>query len=358
MMQLRIFFALGLSATALIVIGCSKKEPMPPATSTPPAQTMPNTSKASLPAPPPAEVKQAAPAKPAVPAPAVPLAAREEMPSKPATEAKRLEAEYYNTSDFLKRTEIINKLSLIESPVAIETITRLFLNEQNAELKVELISSLTDIEGQDEQKLAVLDCAIRSNQPTDVRLAAIDILSDEEDARAMQMLQGLLNDLDEDIHIREAAKDAIEPLWMQQESELELPEEASQLEAAFNNTRDFTKRAAIIEQLSVTESPDAIDSITRLFLNERDPMLKVELIDSLMNIDGENDKKLMLLLGAIRDNQRKDVRIAAIEAMGETEDMRAIQVLQGLLKDSDKEVRMAARDAVEQLKMTLPFSKK
>ena len=121
------------------------------------------------------------------------------------------------------------------------------------------------------------------------------------------------------------------------------------MESDYHNTPDFQKRVVIIYNLSSVESPATVDAITRLFLDERDTELKVELVNSLSDIEGENDKKLTVLSGAIRSDQPKDVRLEAIDALADTEDKRAVQVLQGLVNDSDEEIREAAKDAIEQL---------
>ena len=121
------------------------------------------------------------------------------------------------------------------------------------------------------------------------------------------------------------------------------------MERDYYNTPDFQKRVVIIYNLTSVESPAAIDAVNRLFLNEQDTELKVELVNSLSDIDGENDKKLTILTGAIRPDQPKDVRLEAIDALADTEDTRAIQVLQGLANDPDEEIRDAVQDAIEQL---------
>jgi len=60
---------------------------------------------------------------------------------------------------------IIYNLSSVESPDTIDTIGRLFLNEKDKELKIELVSSLLDIDGQPDKKLAILSTAVRGDQP-------------------------------------------------------------------------------------------------------------------------------------------------------------------------------------------------
>ena len=121
------------------------------------------------------------------------------------------------------------------------------------------------------------------------------------------------------------------------------------LESDYQNAQDFQKRVVILYDLSSTESPGTIDAIARLFLNEKDQELKVELINSLMDIDGQKDKKLAILSSAVRSDQPKDVRLEAIDGMANVEDRRAIQILQAFANDSDEEVRDAVKDTIEQL---------
>ena len=134
-----------------------------------------------------------------------------------------------------------------------------------------------------------------------------------------------------------------------EEDTAQLVAQVRQAESDYHNTPDFQKRVVILYNLSSVESPETIDAVGRLFLNEQDKELKIELLNSLTDIEGENDKKLTILSAAIRADQPKDVRSEAIDGMTNMEDKRAIQVLQGLLNDPDQEIREAAQDAIEQL---------
>jgi hypothetical protein len=120
-------------------------------------------------------------------------------------------------------------------------------------------------------------------------------------------------------------------------------------ETDYQNTPDFQKRVVIIYNLSSVDSPDTIDAIGRLFLGEKDKELKIELVNSLLDIDGQNDKKLAILSTAIHGDQPKDVRLEGIDGMGDTEDKRAIQMLQSLLTDPDEDIREGAQDTIDQL---------
>jgi hypothetical protein len=193
-----------LGAVACVGAGCSKQEPASPPP--PPPLTINKTATPSqsstaniIPTPP-----------PEASAPTSPPAADEEMLTQLAAQVKQLESDYQNTTDFQKHVVIIYSLSSNDSTDTIDAINRLFLSEGDQELRIEMINSLTDIEGQNDKKLAILSGALRADQPKELRLAAIDGMGDVEDSRAIQVLQGYVNDPDEDV--RDSAHDTIEQL--------------------------------------------------------------------------------------------------------------------------------------------------
>ena len=123
-----------------------------------------------------------------------------------------------------------------------------------------------------------------------------------------------------------------------------------QLENEYQNTSDFQKRVTIIYELSSNDdAADVVDSLAHLFLNEKDQELKIELVNSLTDVDGQNDKKLAILSAALRADQPKEVRLEAIDGMGDAQDKRGIQILQGFLNDPDEDVKQSAQDTIEQL---------
>jgi hypothetical protein len=127
--------------------------------------------------------------------------------------------------------------------------------------------------------------------------------------------------------------------------------QVKQLENEYQNTPDFQKRVTIIYELSSSDdATDVVDTLARLFLNEKDQELKIELVNSLTDVDGQNDKKLAILGTALRADQPKEVRLEAIDGMGDAEDKRGIQILQGYLNDPDDDVKQSAQDTIEQLK--------
>jgi hypothetical protein len=208
--RFKLIFTMILVSAVLVVASCSQKESQPAA---PPPQPKPAIIKKAelLPQknqilPPSGESELTTPTTPLV----VPSDEQEETPAQLAAQVRQEESDYHNTLDFQKRVAILYNLSSVESPETIDAVGRLFLTEQDKELKIELLNSMKDIEGENDKKLTILSAAIRADQPQDVRLEAIDGMTNMEDKRAIQVLQGALNDPDQEI--REAAQDAIEQL--------------------------------------------------------------------------------------------------------------------------------------------------
>jgi hypothetical protein len=209
MKRVQLAFTAALTAATLAVAGCSKNES---GQSVPPPTTINKPAPPAAPVPPPATTE-------VVPAPVTPspeaaetnaTTGEEETPSELAAQLKKLESDYQNATDFQKRVVIIYDISAVDSPDVIDTIGHLFLQEKDQELKTELINSLTDIDGQNDKKLAILNSAMRADQPKEVRLEAIDGMGDLSDKRAIQVLQGFANDSDEEV--KESVHDAIEQL--------------------------------------------------------------------------------------------------------------------------------------------------
>ena len=208
-------------ATAVAVIllamaGCSKNEsqeaPVPP----PSVTTLPATQ--PLPALPPPSTNNVAPVASA--ADTNQVSAEDQAQAELAAQVKQLENDYQNTPDFQKRVTIIYELSSNDDAAdVVNALAHLFLSEKDQELKIDMVHSLNDLDGQNDKKLAILSTALRADQPKEVRLEAIDGMGDAQDKRGIQVLQGFLNDPDEDV--KQSAQDTIEQLQ-------NMPEPASQ----------------------------------------------------------------------------------------------------------------------------------
>ena len=207
-MQNILKFGVVAGLTAVVWTGCSKPEETAPVPEPPAMKKIERAGDSySLPTPPP--VVKPVTAKPVpVPAAAAKADAEEATPTAP-----ELEKTYLANPDFTERVQVIFQLSDLGSADALATLGRLFQKEQDPDLRVQVLNSLFDIEGHDDKKAALLAAGVATNQPKDVRDAAIDALGDIDAKRAVPILQSLLSDTDEDL--REHAKDVIEQLQTQ-----------------------------------------------------------------------------------------------------------------------------------------------
>lgn len=206
------------TAVAIILLamaGCSKKEPQETPLPPPSVTSLPSTQQ--LPALPPSAATNVASV-----ADTNQASADDQTQAELAAQVKQLENEYQNTPDFQKRVTIIYELSSNDDGAdVVDALAHLFLNEKDQELKIELVNSLTDVDGQNDKKLAILSTALRADQPKEVRLEAIDGMGDAQDKRGIQILQGFLNDPDEDV--KQSAQDTIEQLQNMPEPSTEPP---------------------------------------------------------------------------------------------------------------------------------------
>ena len=121
-----------------------------------------------------------------------------------------LEKDYLATTNREDRLDLMMDITDWPGPETVKVLTRLFQAETDPELKVDLLDSLLGVDGSVDEKIAMLTLGTAKGLPTEVRQSAIDGLIDLDDKRVIPILNGLLNDPDEEI--REGAKDALEML--------------------------------------------------------------------------------------------------------------------------------------------------
>ena len=125
-----------------------------------------------------------------------------------AESAASLERKYLEAQEPTAREEILEELRDMDNAEAVQAFGHLFEGSTDEKTKLDLLATLDQMDcgiG----KLAILVTAVRTDQPAEVRAAAIDTLSEMSDPAARQLLQTLTQDSDP--AIREAALDAIEP---------------------------------------------------------------------------------------------------------------------------------------------------
>lgn len=126
------------------------------------------------------------------------------------------------------------------------------------------------------------------------------------------------------------------------------------LQQKFLSTSDPLERENIIEQLSDLDTNEAMDMIANLFQLEREDDLKVDMIETIEEMQVENTRKIPIFAAAIQSNQPPSVRIAGIDALTDLKEPAAIQLLQSLLHDPDTNIRNAAQEALQSPTATPP----
>lgn len=124
---------------------------------------------------------------------------------------------------------------------------------------------------------------------------------------------------------------------------------AASLETAYITNPEFSARVETIYKLTDAGTPEAITSLGRLFHMEKDPDLKTEILDSLFDVDGQDERKAALLSAGAGADQPKEVRMSAIDGLEDVDAKYALPILQALTSDPDEEIRDAAKDAIEML---------
>jgi HEAT repeat protein len=109
-----------------------------------------------------------------------------------------------------ERGEVVDELWTLATPEAVEILRQHFHIERDPDVKADIVAGLVDEQKPEthEVRFGILATALAATQPLEVRLTAVSILVEFDDARSVALLQNLLQDRDEEI--REAAMEAIE----------------------------------------------------------------------------------------------------------------------------------------------------
>jgi hypothetical protein len=126
------------------------------------------------------------------------------------------------------------------------------------------------------------------------------------------------------------------------------------LEKDYATATNRDTRLDIMMDIAEIPGAESVKALTRLFEAETDLDLKVDLLDSLLGIEGFKDEKLIMLTMGARQGLPSEVRQSAIDGLIDLEDPRAVPILNGLLNDPDPEIREGAKDALEILQSEPP----
>ncbi len=117
----------------------------------------------------------------------------------------------------------------------------------------------------------------------------------------------------------------------------------------YASTTNRDERLDLMMDIADLPAPESIRALALLFDAETDPELKVDLLDSLLGIDGFPEEKLKMLASGTKQGLPSDVRQSAIDGLIDLDDQRVIPILNGLLNDPDEEIRESAKDALEMI---------
>jgi hypothetical protein len=122
----------------------------------------------------------------------------------------RLVAEFRQTADEERRSEIIDDLWEQGTPGSIDGLRQLFITTHDEDLKQEILSGALEspTPASLESVWTLLFTATGPSQPAPVRELAADLLADFDEPRAISLLRSLSQD--SDASVREAAQAALE----------------------------------------------------------------------------------------------------------------------------------------------------
>jgi HEAT repeat protein len=126
-------------------------------------------------------------------------------------------------------------------------------------------------------------------------------------------------------------------------------QQLAQFEGAYTANTDLVSRIETIYKITDIGTADSIAVLGRLFHKEKDNELKSEILDSLFDIDGLDDRKAALLAAGVSADQPQEVRETAIDGLTDLEPKNSLPILQSLLSDQSEDIRDLAKDAIEQV---------
>jgi hypothetical protein len=122
------------------------------------------------------------------------------------------------------------------------------------------------------------------------------------------------------------------------------------LEGAYLKAAAEQDRREVLWEIFDAPPAEAVPAIARLLRAEKRADLRIEMLDSLDSFDGEVDAKLAILTRELVDQPAQgEVREAALDALLNLQDRRAIPLWKKLAASDDSEVIETARNTIEAL---------
>jgi HEAT repeat protein len=130
----------------------------------------------------------------------------------------------------------------------------------------------------------------------------------------------------------------------------------SQIEDQYRAATSLKEKIKTIRLLVNVRDEGTAVALGRMFHAEKDPELREEILETLIDIKGSEADKLSVLASAVASSQPAEIREVAIDIMIDLGSRNAIPVLQNLVNDPDTKIRDAAKDAIRQIQNPIPPS--
>jgi HEAT repeat protein len=124
-------------------------------------------------------------------------------------------------------------------------------------------------------------------------------------------------------------------------------ETAISLQEKFLSTSDVNQRKNIVHALGQLDSAEAIDIIYRLFQVERAEEMKLDMLETVEQMEVEDARKIPIMAAGIQPDQPQEVRETAIDVLADFTEPVATQLLQNLMNDPNPEIRETAQEALQ-----------
>jgi hypothetical protein len=126
------------------------------------------------------------------------------------------------------------------------------------------------------------------------------------------------------------------------------PPHIPDLERQFHAEKELLPRVELVFRMADVGSPEARQTLNRLYFAVTDVELKIRMIDALKLVDSEDPgPSLVLLRDAVKADRPEELRSAAIDALQTIDDPSTIGIWQGLLSDPNPEFRESALKTIE-----------
>lgn len=229
------------------------------------------------------------------------------------------------------RRQAISSLGFLEQPEAINTLSDILLDCQDETSRLRAAESLGKIKMP--ESIGSLVSAANSDVSSSVRSMAFTALSQLESQQARDAVLKLYSNLTADSRFVYERRAIIE-----KSTQIPL------LVYAINHEQDTNNREKILESLSRTRRPEAIDTILVALKNDREDRVRSNAARLLGSF--KENRVIDALITSLRD-KASYVRSSAAEGLGEIGDQRALPALRSAAKDS--EIQYTVNEAIRKI---------